>query len=230
MLAMIRSAFVDAVPLMRSRALPYVAMAVLCAVAGALLPVLTTEVSDARAVTQVPWLQFDLDIVVAICVLAVFFVYPNVARSARSEFRMTVGRFFGIIGISLAVCVESVLGFAAFIIAGFWITVKWSLSVWTYLLTEGKNPLNESWQLTNGQFWETFGFSLLLGFTAGVPMVVGILGVLGNAGAEPLVGIVLRPIAFLIYVYALHVYLLGQMHWMLRLRNRALYVSVGASA
>ena len=218
MVAMIRGAFVDAVPLMRSRAMLYIAMAVLCAAIGLFLPALSV-VRDARAAATAPLFTLP-DALDAILWVVVFFVYPSVAQTERSEFRMTVGRFFGIIGIWLVFGIETVFGFVAFIGCGFWISVKWSLSVWTFLLGEGKNPFSESWALTTGQFWETFAFTALLAVAAGVPWMIGLIGVSGNVTGQMEVAVVLRPIAFLIYVYALHVFLLGQMRWMLRLRER----------
>jgi hypothetical protein len=223
MVELIQGAFRDAVPLLKSRRTLYIVMAALCAIAGILLlllPASETVAAGNSSTTQMPRLQFAFDVPDVLGGLAVFFIYPSVVRSVRPEFRMTVGRFFGMLGVSIVVGVVCMAGFMLFIIPGFWIGIKWSLSLWTYLVDEGKNPFGESWEITTGQFWETFAFFVFLELCI-VPMLVVMFIVAALAGVVPILGVVLLPIAFLIYLYALHVILLGTMRWMLRLRERA---------
>jgi hypothetical protein len=221
MVDIIQGAFSDAVSLLKTRRTLYIVLGLLCAVAGFFLPTVPMEWAvEGTSQTQMPRLEVAYDVPAMLGGFAVFFIYPSVARTVRPEFRMTVGRFFGVIGVSLVVGIVCVLGFVAFIIPGFWIAIKWSLCIWTYLLSEGKNPFGESWEITTGQFWETFGFSLLLQLATGIPMSIALFAILMLALIVPVLGAVLLPMAFVVLVYTTNVILLGQMRWMLRLRER----------
>jgi hypothetical protein len=213
----IQGAFSDAIPLMKRRSALILFMTALCAAAGAALAAAASSLDGAPRDTT--WFKLALASPDLLGFLSLFFFYPTVARTARPEFRMTVGRFFATLGLILAYSLVCLAGFVAFVIPGFWIGVKWSLLPWTYLVGEGKNPFSESWDLTTGQFWETFGFNLLLVLALIVPAVVATL--CGNvAGMVPVLGFILLPIALLINVFVNNVTLLAQLRWMLRLRDR----------
>lgn len=150
--------------------------------------------------------------------VAYWFALPAVVRTVEPNFRMTVGRFFALIGIWIVVGI--VCGVASIlVIPGIWIGIKWTQVIWCYLLGEPPNPFAASWRLTNGQFWETLGFLLLLSLTALVPILAAML-LAWIVLTSPYLGFILLPIAFLIYVFTLNFQLLGGFRWSLRLRER----------
>jgi hypothetical protein len=132
---------------------------------------------------------------------------------------MTVGRVFGIIAILIVLGVVVEVGLILLVVPGVYILVKWSQTVWTYVLSEGKNPFGESFEITKGHFWHTLGFALLLGIAIIVPLAVVSFLAAAIAGAVPFLAVLLSPIAFLAYVFVLHVLRLGEMRWMLALRE-----------
>lgn len=132
---------------------------------------------------------------------------------------MTFVRILGMIGIGIAVGVVSEIGFFFLIVPGVLMFVKWSQATWAYLLGDGKNPFGESWEITTGHFWETLGFFFLLEVLLTVLLAVGFFLPAAVAMFVPVLAVVLVPIAFLAYVFASHVALLGQMRWMLELRR-----------
>jgi hypothetical protein len=187
-------AFRDALPVMRSRTPVYGVLAAIAALGGLFLPFAHAMGSTPVEGTR---LQLALQPPNVLGAIAIFFVIPTVARTVRPEFRMTVGRVFGLIGIAIAIGVVVEVGFLLLIVPGVYMAVKWSQAQWAYLLGEGKNPFGESFEMTKGHFWHTLGFSILLALAAGV---------------------VLAPIALLGYIFAVHVAQLGSMRWMLALR------------
>jgi hypothetical protein len=214
--AIIDSAFRDALPLMRTRTRVYAGLAVIAAVCGIFVPF-------AHAVGYLPVDAVRLELFVQppniLGAIAMFFVMPAVARTVRPEFVMTVGRVFGIIGVLIALGVVVEIGLILLIVPGVYMLVKWSQAVWTYVLGEGANPFGESFEITKGHFWDTLGFALLLGTAVVVPLAVVFVCAAAIAGAVPFLAVVLSPIAFLAYVFVIHVLRLGEMRWMLALRE-----------
>jgi hypothetical protein len=212
----IEGAFKDAWPLMRSRMNVYWILAVICAVASVAVP-LTHLTYDPR---QVFTLRADMAIQPAnlLGAIAVFFALPAVARTARPEFVMTLGRILGLLGVSIVVGVVSEIGIFLLIAPGIWILFKWYVATWCYLLSEGKNPFGEAWEITTGQFWETCGFAVLLSMLVTVVLLVGFFLPVAIAIFVPVLAIVLCPLALLGYIFANHVTFLAQMRWMLALR------------
>jgi hypothetical protein len=219
-------AFRDALPLMRTRTRVYTVLAVLGAVCGIFVPF-------AQAVGNLPVDAVRLELFVQppniLGAVAMFFVMPAVARTVRPEFVMTVGRVFGIIGVLLTLAVVVDIGFILLIVPGVYMLVKWSQTVWTYLLGEGKNPFGESFEITKGHFWHTLGFALLLGIAVVVPLAVIFFCAAAIAGAVPLLAVVLSPIVLLAYVFVIHVLRLGEMRWMLALRELHPGATVGSA-
>ncbi len=219
----IGGAFNDAFPLMRSRIGVYTVMLALCALVGLALPLTPNVIPESMAANMPPArLMMALYAPILVGAIAVFFILPAVIRTARPEFRMTLGRIFGVIGLRYGVGVGVALGFILFVIPGFWFAIRWSQYIWTFLLSEGKDPLDESWEITEGQYWPTFGFLILIGICAAIPFVIVMLGAAALAGfVAPQLGVVLLPISFLGFLYSIHVALIGGMRWALRLRERA---------
>ena len=219
-------AFRDALPLMRTRTRVYAVLAVLAAVCGISVPF-------AQAVGNLPVdavrLELFLQPTNILGAIAMFFVLPAVARTVRPEFVMTVGRVFGIIGVLIALGVVVDIGLILLIVPGVYMLVKWSQTVWTYVLGEGKNPFGESFEITKGHFWHTLGFAFLLGIAVIVPLAVVLVCAAVIAGAVPFLAVVLSPIAFLAYVFVIHVLRLGEMRWMLALRELHPGATVGSA-
>jgi hypothetical protein len=219
-------AFRDALPLMRTRARVYAFLAVIAAVCGLFVPF-------AQAIGNLPVDAVRLELLVQppniLGAIAMFFVTPAVARTVRPAFVMTVGRVFGLIGVLIALGVVVDIGFMLLIVPGVYMLGKWSQTVWTYLLGEGKNPFGESFEITKGHFWHTLGFALLLGIAVVVPLAVVFFCAAAIAGAVPFLAVVLAPIAFLAYVFVIHVLRLGEMRWMLALRELHRGAPVGSA-
>lgn len=152
-------------------------------------------------------------------IVATFFIFPAAARTVRPEFRMTFGRVLGVLGVGIAIDVVATVGLLLLIWPGIWILVKWSQATWAYLLSDGENPFKESWQLTNGWFWQTFGFFMILWVLLSAVISVAAYIPLAIAFLVPVLGIVAIPVAVGGVVFALHISLLGWMRWLLALRG-----------
>jgi len=215
----IQGAVEDAWPLMRSRMTVYWILAAVCAlVVLATLWYLNTLDASTQMGARIEAAIQPVDLCGAI---ASFFIIPAAARTVRPEFKLTFLLILGLVGIGLVVGIATEIGLFLLLVPGVWVGVKLSQSTWTYLLSDGKNPFGESWEMTTGHFWETFGFFFLLTIAVVVAMIV-VLGIpIFIELFAPLAGVVLGPIAFLGYVFTYHVTILGQMRWMLELRRIA---------
>jgi hypothetical protein len=211
----VRGAFADAWPIMRSRIFVYGVLATVSALAGLSVPFVHLADGNAQEQWQVQMAVQPANVLGAV---AVFFALPAVLRTVRPEFRMTFIRILGMIGIGIAIGVVSEVGLFFLIVPGVLMFVKWSQATWAYLLGDGKNPFGESWEITTGHFWETLGFFFLLELVVTV-LLIGFFLPAAIAIFVPVLSVVLAPIAFLAYVFASHVSLLGQMRWMLELRR-----------
>lgn len=225
--SIVEGAFRDSLPLLRSRLTVYGILAILCAIGGVVVPFVH---GTDKMPTELLRLQIAVQSPNLCGAIAIFFIFPAVVRTVRPEFRMTVGRFFALIGIGLVVEICTAIAGLFLALPGLWIAVKWSQVYWTYLLGEGENPFAESWRITTGQFWETLGFLILLGIAVAIPVAVVFLGAGAVAAFVPALAIALMPVAFFGYVFALHASLLGQMRWMLRLRGRQVQSAVPTPA
>jgi hypothetical protein len=214
---LIEGAFRDAWPLMKSRMKVYWILAGICALAS-LPAMLAYFTPNAQAAWQIR-IQAAIQPAEALGSIAIFFVIPAVTRTVRPEFAMTFGRILAVFGIGLAIGVVGEIGIFLLIVPGVWILVKWYLATWCYLLSDGKNPFGESWEITTGRFWETFGFSILLSMLVLVALLVGFFLPVAIAVFVPALAVVLGPLAFFAFVFANHVTLLAQMRWMLALRG-----------
>lgn len=212
----IEGAFRDAWPLMRSRMNVYGAMAGICGLVG-LLAIAAYFTPDAQRAIQIR-VQLAIQPADALGAIAMFFAIPAAVRTVRPEFSMTFGRVLGLMGVGLVVGIVCEAGLVLLIAPGIWFLGKWYLATWCYLLGDGKNPFGESWEITTGFFWETFGFAILLSMLVTVTLLVGFFLPIGIAIFVPALAFVLCPLAFLAYVFVNHVTALAQMRWMLALR------------
>jgi len=224
----IQSAFSEALPLIRSRIGVYVVMAILCAIAGLTLPFIPASVVAPADAQNAAGSQVPLRLFVALYAseilgaLSIFFILPAAIRTVRPGFKMTLGRLVGLVGLGYGVAIAVMFALVLLVVPAFWLAVKWSQYTWTYLIGEGNDPLDESWHMTTGRFWQTFGFFILVAIVALIPIVIVMGGAVVLAGfVAPMLGVVLVPIAYLGYVFALSFEMLAQMRWMLHLRERS---------
>ncbi|MBC5810691.1 MAG: hypothetical protein GIW95_07560 [Candidatus Eremiobacteraeota bacterium] len=226
----ISSAFKDALPLLRSRQRVYVVMAILCAIGGLLLPFLpsvpatTTSVSGVTTGTTMSGASFGFSIPEMFGALAAFWIFPAVVRTANPSFRMSVGVFFTLLGLGIVVALASGIAGMAFLIPGIWVGVKLSQTIWAYATTDGPvpfdRPLKDSWNVTTGQFWETFLFLILVSIVVTIALCIAFGIPAAIAAMVPWLGVVLLPVAFLGFVWGAHVQSLAQLRWFLQLRAR----------
>ena len=213
----IQSAFNDALPLMRSRQRLWFIFAAIAAIGGlflAALPATMTTVGAAGAPVEVPGmrLQAAAQVPNILGAISSFFIVGSVLRTVRPGWHWTVGTFFVLVGIAILLELIIGVGFILFVIPGIFLYVKLWQTPWYFLLGEGKNPFAESWELTNGMFWPTLGFLVLTWLVTFVPLFVYALAA-GLAYWVPFLGIVLLPVAYLAYVFALHFSILAYVRW-----------------
>jgi hypothetical protein len=213
----IEGAFKDAWPLMQSRMTVYLILAGVCALVSLAAP-LDFLVRDLRQAWQIR-IEAVAQPANALGALALFFVIPAVARTVRPEFVMTFGRILGLFGVGLVVGVVSEVGIFLLVAPGIWFLGKWYLATWCYLLSDGKNPFGESWEITTGYFWETFGFAILLSMVVTAALLIAFFIPIAIAAFVPVLAVVLCPLALLAYIFTTHVTALAQMRWMLALRG-----------
>jgi hypothetical protein len=226
----ISGSFSGAFPLLRARPIPYIVLIVLGALVGLGMPALAAwfatlpptpgQTGGSLTPAQVAPL-LALYPALFLGSIAQYFIIPAAMRTVKPEFGMTIGRLFGLLGMAVAVAIAVELGFFLFIVPGVWFAVKWSQYIWTFLMNDREDPLDESWRITTGHFWETFGFLFLIGMIASV-LVFVVMGVIAGLSALlPQGGVVFVPIGLAIYIYAVAFVTLAQLRWMLYLRTRA---------
>src|SRR5579864_2096688 len=100
----IQSALSDAWPLFMSRKVVYLVMAIVPILAGVYLVTLppAVTINGGQQVFD-PRLSTAIQSVFSWGGLAYWFVLPAVVRTLEPSFRMTAGRFFGLIGFALVV-------------------------------------------------------------------------------------------------------------------------------
>jgi hypothetical protein len=225
----ISGSFSGAFPLLRARPIAYIVLIVLGALIGLGMPALTAwfatlpatpgQTNSLTPAQIAPLLALYPALFLG--AIAQYFIIPAAMRTVKPEFGMTIGRFFGLLGMAFAVAIAVELGFFLFIVPGVWFAIKWSQYIWTFLMNDREDPLDESWRITTGHFWETFGFLFLIGIITSVLMFV-VMGVIAGLSALlPQAGVVFVPIGLAIYIYAVAFVTLAQLRWMLYLRTRA---------
>ncbi len=196
----------------------YATLAALCAVAGLGVPLAYLAAPDMQEQLR---LELALQPANLAGAIAVCFIIPAGVRTVRPDFAMTVGRAFGVVGIAIVTGAATEVGLLLLVVPGIWFGVKWSLTTWTYLLSDGKNPFGESWEITTGHFWETLAYAVLMSILLGIVLSLGFFLPVFLAYLVPVLAVLLAPIAFFGYLFANHVALLGQMRFMLELRRLA---------
>jgi hypothetical protein len=143
--------------------------------------------------------QWESGSVIAIGIAcAAFFALASAVRTVKPDFRMTPGRFFGVIGWSLFSAVMILGGLILLIVPGLYLIVRVSLAPYFYLLDGGQeSPVKESLARTRGHFWLTalvlFAVALatqVVAYVAGA--MVGLLALIA-----PVAALVAVPLMFI---------------------------------
>lgn len=148
----------------------------------------------------------------AVMVLA-FFALADSVRTVRPDFTLTFGGVLGLLGWSLVVGVIVDIGFLLFVIPGLYFFVKLSQAVYAYFLRPGENPVGRSWEATNGHFWQTAGFYLLISIFIGIGMMLPFYIAFGGIYLFPPAAIVLIPFVFGIWGFMVYFNQLIHVRW-----------------
>lgn len=199
----IGSSWKDAADLAKTNRTPAIVLIVLATLAS--LSVLFQQ-SSMRYTT----VMAATDILLAIMP---FFAIAAAVRTIHPEFRMDVGKFFGLIGYSILVALICAVGWICFVVPGVWFYGKLLLAPYCYLLQPGSPPLQRSWNMTTHRFWPTLGLIILLAIIIGVisAVVSGVAG--GLANALPISVIVTVPVLSIVWIWMLHFSCLSYVRW-----------------
>jgi len=152
--------------------------------------------------------------ILEILVLVVsYFAIAAAVRTVHPAFRMTVGTFFVFLAYQILSAILTLIATLLLFVPGVWIGTKVLLAPYVYALTGGeKTALADSWEMTTGFFWPTFGLWLLLGISVGALVIVAELLAFA-ALSLPALAIVTFPAAALLLAWLLHVQALGYVLW-----------------
>lgn len=146
--------------------------------------------------------------------VAAFFSLAGAVRTVRPDFRMTVRRFFGVIGWSLAASLIVMLGLVCLIVPGLYLLVKLGFTPYFYLLDESPgNQMATAWRRTRGAFWYT---ALMIFASGAIFEAVSYAGgfVLGGLAAisRP-AALIALPVLFVVFFAALQFQYNAYMRW-----------------
>ena len=159
-----------------------------------------------------------LDVLV---VVVSMYALAAAVRTIQPEFRLTVGRFFAMLGYMLLVMVLTMAAGIGLVTA-YWVGVKLLLTPYTYAVTDGApGALKTTWNMTTGYYWQTVGMLLLAGLCIGVLMDAAIFLAVFAVNAIPASVIVLGPLALAVLVWLMHVAALVYVRWVHGLLPRA---------
>lgn len=213
LLDVVASALIDALPFARRLRTPLIVLAILyvigLALSAAFPPSAGTPTSTSTDSIQISYSTSGGSVAVGILS---FFVLAEAVRTILPEFRMTVGRFFSLIGWALLVGLCIGAGFIALIVPGVWLLGRLMPATYIVLLRPSANPLKTAWHATKGRFWQTLGLMLLVGFAGGV---IGSTAAAFNAVAgiwAPL-ALLVGPVAFALQAFATIFATLAYVRW-----------------
>ncbi len=147
-------------------------------------------------------------------IVAAFFAIASAVRTVRPEFRMTFGRFFGVIGYSLVVGIIVAAGILCFVLPGLYLAVKLSLAPYYYLIGEpGNHPLRTAWTSTRGRFWLTAGMIVAVGVIIEAVAYAAAGAVAALALISPATGLITVPLAFALFLAALQFQYNAYVRW-----------------
>lgn len=153
-------------------------------------------------------------------VVVSYYAIAAAIRTIHTDYRMTVGQFFGILGYSLLVSLLACIAAIFFIIPAYWVGVKLAVTPYAYALG-ARDPLKTTWNMTTGYYWQTLGMFLLAGICLGIIGYIAMLVCFFGVSHAPLSAIVLGPLAGAVFVWLVHVQALVYVRWTNGLLPRA---------
>lgn len=155
-------------------------------------------------------------------VVVSFYAFAAAVRTIHSEYRLSVGQFFGILGYSVLVMLITMAAGVFFVIPAYWVGPKLLLTPYTYAVTGGApGALKTTWNMTTGYYWQTVGMMLLAGLCIGVLLDAAIFLCAFAAAAMPVSVIILGPLALAVLAWLMHVPALIYVRWVDGLLPRA---------
>ena len=149
---------------------------------------------------------------VSMIVVGVYGLADSV-RTVHPDFKMTFGGVMGMIGLSLLVGLIIDAGFLLLVIPGIWLAIKLSQTIFAYFLRPGRNALQQSWSATEGHFWATFLFYILISIFVGFGMMLPYFLVILAIVAFPLSAVLLVPFLFGIWSFMQYFNALVHVRW-----------------
>jgi hypothetical protein len=212
-----RSLFIEGREVMSERLGYYVALAVLCALAGifgasGLLDMAQASHPDNNAVLTALFAVPGFRAVMLAALAALFFILPSTLRRLKPNFRMTPGRIVITILMLGAVGLATEVGFLALIAPGVVLGVLISQALFNALLAE-RSPSDTnvfsrivgafaySLRVTRGSFIPTLGVTLLSLIIVLLPFFCAFVVALVLIGWDARSLILTAPLLFLTFVY-----------------------------
>jgi hypothetical protein len=203
----VSSSFTDSrAALMTYRSALYICLA-LAALAGLLGMFFPMGSQDRALVAAVSSFYY----VIVLAVVLSYFGLAAAVRTIRPDFRMTAGRFFGVLIYGLAVGIAVEIAAFFLLIPGIWIGAKLSLTIPMYLLYPDE-VFGKSWSATTYRFWPTLGLVIVTAIITAVLAGIASVAAVGIIMVLPLAAIVLAPLALLVFAFV------QQFHWLALVR------------
>jgi len=188
-------------------------------IAGAGLALLAPHTYEPRA-SGLPGTEFaSASVLPAIAGLYItqwfipFFAMADSIRTVDPAFRMTFVRILGLIGYGLVVGLMVGFGSLFFIIPGIYLAIKFSQTPYAYLLRAGQNPMTNSWEMTDGRFWQTLLFYVFLSIVASFALLLPFYFTLLFTFAFPPAALILTPFLVAIWCYVMYFNQLVHVRW-----------------
>jgi hypothetical protein len=159
---------------------------------------------------------------------ALFFAKASAVRTVHPEFRMTIGRFFGVLGYTLLAGVVVVVGFICLVVPGIFLSVKLTLSPYFYTLDEPE-PLRASWALTRDRFWLTSAVLFAVPIIAQIFSYGGGMVMALAAAAAPIAGLIALPFLFLLLIAGIQFSENAYIRWAYALKTSSTLSNTGTA-
>lgn len=209
----------NAVPVLLFIAVGLIAAAVLLATGA--MSSLTPALTSPRPAAELPPIAvLPLSVLYVLFIVVGYYAIAAAVRRVDSEFKFTVGRFFGFLGYSLLCGLLTGLAALLFVIPAYWVFPKIMPAPYAYLLGVDA-PIKTSWNMTTGYYWQTFGMLLLAGICMGIIVDGAAYLCIIAVAAAPLSALVLFPLVAAIIAWVMHVSALVYVEWTNDLLPRA---------
>ncbi|HKU66210.1 MAG TPA: hypothetical protein VJP85_00385 [Candidatus Baltobacteraceae bacterium] len=221
----LRSSFRDAAAAAKTNLVPAGAFVVL----GTALAV-TAALSGGLKAGEVPaWFPIVVTVADIAGIVTAYSAIAAAVRTIHPQYRMTFAQFIGMFGYSLLAGFFTMLAALLFIIPAYWVGVKLMLMPYTYVVTNGApDTLKNTWNMTTGYYWKTFGMFLLLGICESGILLGAYLVAFFIGSLAPISAVVLAPLVLAALAWLLHVQALAYVRWTDALLPRANLPARGA--